>query len=83
MKAILVVDMPESCYECQFQGMGGRDLEILTCSLYHWCVDNPNERPSWCPLKPMPERKPTDFLNYWFNQGWNALHDELAGDEDE
>ena len=33
-------------------------------------------------IKPMPERKPTDFMNYWFNQGWNALHKKIFGEDD-
>ena len=77
MKAILVIDMPESCYECQFQGMGGRDLELLTCSLNRWRVDNPNERPSWCPLKPIvfcEECKYADELGEWSKYDYSCRH---------
>lgn len=89
MKAILVIDMPESCYECQFQGMGGRDLELLTCSLNHWCVDNPNERPSWCPLRPLPSKRKIPFTKTFgtpFNKGkakgWNDCIDAIISDTD-
>ena len=83
MKAILVIDMPESCYYCQFQGMGGRDLELLTCSLNYWRVDNPNERPSWCPLKPMPKKfEAPEIYELWntdseYFNGWNACLEAL------
>ena len=97
MKAILVIDeMPTSCYECQFQGMGGRDLELLTCSLNYWRVDNPNERPSWCPLKPLPtkittatlserEQEKTELFTSMallktYADGWNDCLKEIKGD---
>lgn len=67
MKAMLVIDIDE-----KYIGSFGTDIQFI----------NRKYNCKW-KLKPMPERKPTDFLNYWFNQGWNALHDELVGDEDE
>lgn len=74
-KSILVIDTPESCDECPLRSYS--NLELVCTPMRKGASDVE------CPLKPMPERKPTDFLNYWFNQGYNALHDELVGDEDE
>lgn len=48
-KAILVIDeMPNDCYECNF-----------AIDLCHGTIppqEYYNKRPSWCPLKPMPEK---------------------------
>lgn len=49
MKAVLVIDMPNNCEECKityFQGHG----ESSICYSGDW-----SKRPSWCPLKPLPE----------------------------
>ena len=32
--------------------------------------------------KKMPERKPVNFMNYWFNQGYNACLNEILGEEE-
>ena len=57
MKAILVVDMPEKCEECQFYD---GDCCYAT-GVKKWgglsfrSVDNWKIREEWCPLKPMPK----------------------------
>ena len=69
MKAILVVDMPKSCEDCpctdyMFCYATQKELEI------DWEVN----KPSWCPLKPMPMR------SVWkgdFSDGWNACIEEI------
>lgn len=76
MKAILVIDMPKSCGQCPCVSFKTDKFE---CQWRH--IDNPDTVQTWCPLKPMPERKPEDFMEYWFNRGYNTLHEELFGDE--
>ena len=66
MKAILVIDIDEK-YIDSF----GTEVQLI----------NQKYNCKW-KLKPMPERKPTDFMNYWFNQGWNALHKKIFGEDD-
>ena len=66
MKAILVIDIDE-----KYIGAIGTEIQFI----------NQKYNCKW-KLKPMPERKPTDFMNYWFNQGWNALHEELVGEDE-
>ena len=65
MKAILVIDMPNNCEECNiiyFQGHGERS----TCDSGDW-----SKRPSWCPLRPLPERKDVpEYLET--NRDWEA-----------
>lgn len=62
MKAILIVDIPENCYDCPL------DYDCL-----HGCMgdvrgeietDEPqsyDHRPSWCPLKPLPRITDPDY----------------------
>ena len=51
VKAILIIDMPDSCLNCQlgqFSYLCGATLKNILSYV--------NERPLWCPLKPMPKR---------------------------
>lgn len=58
-KAVLVMDMPKSCGQCNFTDFGADG--ILTCI----CIDDYMEleddmdkrRPDWCPLRELPEKK--------------------------
>lgn len=85
MKAILVTDMPNNCYECP----------IIQNGLDGYCpvggglipFDKYNSRCVECPLKPMPKRmlevlqirneNIVNILNVSFANGWNACLDEL------
>ena len=79
MKAILVLEMPSSCLQCEFS-----IDDDFTC----FCIVNSMEcstvkRPDWCPLKPMPEKK--DEMKacvnsqYSYAVGYNACIDEILG----
>lgn len=75
MKAVLVIDMPNNCEECEiiyFQGHGGS-----ICDSGDW-----SKRPSWCPLKPLPQKVEMDMNEYYegMADGWNACIDELLGE---
>lgn len=50
MKAILVIDMPKNCAECKLMYLQGIGEAI--CNAVDW-----EERPSWCPLRPMPMKR--------------------------
>lgn len=87
-KAILVIDMPEKCKMCQFH-YPARDMYTGAfmggCRLIQtMAIDDPNSKPDWCPLKPMPDRrKGTDYLDTIFqhpafDHGWNACIDEIC-----
>lgn len=78
MKAILVIDLPKNCAECKLESI---------CNEVDW-----EERPSSCPLKPMPQKKNTSKIQgfgysqiMWTNktihqnEGWNDCIDEIAG----
>lgn len=89
MKAVLVVDMPENCEECQFYD---GDCCYAT-GVKKWgglsfrSVDNWKIREEWCPLKSMPKKKGvyqetglmTDVINLT-NVGWNACLDEIQNE---
>lgn len=84
MKAILVLDkMPKSCANCRlkrglFCGENGNSLYD-----YIHYNDKPSDKPDWCPLRPLPERKPKDNsneVNLGFELGWNACLDEILGE---
>ena len=73
-KAILVIDMPEGCTECNC----AIDLCHGTIPSQEWY----KKRPSWCPLRPMPEQMSwghaTDYI-----YGWNDCLDEITGETDD
>ena len=84
MKAILVVDMPKCCGETPCPCWNADDRK-------DWCgatnvtltgCDIEKERPSWCPLKPLPEKK-EPFYDINIQEydiridGWNACLEEL------
>ena len=47
-KAILVIDMPEHCYDCQ--------LRTFDCCNVTGEYAVPTSRPYWCPLRELPQR---------------------------
>ena len=79
MKAILVVDMPDSCFHCpleQYSNQCGANRKNT--------AGNANKRPSWCPLKPMPQKESEkhreeieDWTGLVYSQGWNDCIEEL------
>ena len=80
MKAVLVIDMPNNCEECEityFQGHG----ESSICYSGDW-----SKRPSWCPLRPLPEKKNEvdiygfDLVKNRYAIGWNDCIDAIIGE---
>lgn len=66
-KAVLVIDMPTHCGECP-----------VKCRMR-----GINHVPTWCPLKPIPQKMRTDEDDieedsYW--NGWNDCLDEITGE---
>ena len=75
MKAVLVIDMPKNCAECKLIHLQG--IEESICNVVDW-----EERPSWCPIKPLPETKdigyPNDDYDVGFGDGWDACLKEIT-----
>lgn len=91
MKAILVMDMPSSCLERPI----GKDMSMpietcIKCPFGKCVIDEETRtRPNWCPLKPAPQKQPTemktindDINKLVFNEGYNACIDEILGDKE-
>ena len=94
-KCVLVMDMPKDCCDCRFcreldEGVKAcceimdnpSNSDLCRIIDVHYCM----EKPDWCPLKPMPSKKPTigkesenDIL--CMNAGYNACIDELLKEE--
>lgn len=83
VKAILLVDMPKSCGDCDYMADDG----------YCWIADTEcniswkYKRPAWCPIKPLPEKKDIkSILQYrglaeqYRKEGWNECIDEILGE---
>lgn len=82
-KAVLVMDMPESCWECPCM----KELyEYSICEVKtNVCDEYEHNRPDWCPLRELPERATeltdADDLGVEYVRGtmdgWNACLDEI------
>ena len=87
-KAVLVIDMPESCAKCPLfndvysdmccRGLNNRGIN------YPYPKDFKQD---WCPLKPMPEKYEIDkskcsdpHYEFEYEYGYNACIDEILGD---
>lgn len=91
MKAILVIDMPNSCDECKFE------TEMLNCGK-PMCVATPHRRerieddstrPSWCPLKLLPKQFTLDEILMAKDvktaiemRAYNDYREEITGDSE-
>lgn len=86
-KAVLVMDMPESCFGCNFLYCNA-DAGIDSCQAMEVSriVDSETyEKPEWCPLRELPERKeelPVEKYEFGglgkaFTSGWNTCLDEI------
>ena len=78
-KAILVMDMPKSCYECKLQ-------DWLTCRIAKKC-NTSHSRPDWCPLRELPEKNTKNYSDGYkygkgYQDGYNACIDELLKGEE-
>ena len=94
MKAILVTDMPEKCFNCQLMTddmycKGFTPYTKENVAITKMCVEDyvtlGTKHPN-CPLKPMPRK---NYKKFYFGNidenrfvyGWNACIDEILGEE--
>ena len=84
-KAVLIMDMPESCDVCEFVEENC-SCGILTCinplSEQYGCevTDYIECRADGCPLKPMPDKKNRGEETATWKMGYNACIDEILGE---
>lgn len=78
MKAILVIDMPETCEACPLTEWAGSYCRLVGM----FCAED--ERPSWCPLKPMPKwREVPEYVTTkreLIDWGYDQCIAEILGD---
>lgn len=78
-KAILVMDMPDDCFECNFcVEMAAQDRCVAVGKRIFTIT-----KPDWCPLKPIPEKDEVYYLHEWsagYKKGWNDCVNYVAGE---
>ena len=83
-KAVLVMDMPGSCWECRLNNDYGFCSAVtqrnLSTGPYY------DRRSENCPLRPLPEKKQICFeesdYGHGITKGWNACIDEVIGESE-
>lgn len=85
MKAILVIDMPNNCYDCQYCRFDARKYNFRGCVLtdtdvQDGTIDICKEVHSCCPLKPMPLKRETHV--YWKSVGIGSIPTHEISDYD-
>jgi len=93
MKAILVIDMPSKCKECDLYidyRESASDPGTQFCGWKGYVERyNPDKIPDWCPLRPMPSikkyiqgiAKEKDMSLVGYVDGWNDCLDEIMGEQ--
>lgn len=90
MKAILVIDMPDSCMKCPLKAWDDED-DWIGCHLNvrqtgTWS-EQKADKPLWCPLKPLPKKKTKnkqfslEYAIMWC-RGYNKCIDEILGEQE-
>ena len=94
-KAILVMDMPEACRDCSCKYPSYKDDALYDCAITGKTIPinggRYGEKPNWCPLRELPERKdelPVEKYEFGglgkaFTSGWNACLDEILKERKE
>ena len=89
-KAILILDMPENCFGCNLchiNSDGGED-RCQAFEVSRAVNSETYEKPDWCPLRKLPEKKETHTVlelhsnGRWtegMKAGFNACLDEILG----
>ena len=88
-KVVLIMDMPESCFGCNFCYINSDGEDSCQALEVARPFDSETyEKPAWCPLRELPEKKDTRTTlechsnGKWtegMKAGWNACLDEITG----
>lgn len=82
-KAVLIMDMPECCADCQLADDDPSGLYCVLADDYYDGSDSSEDRASFCPLRELPEKIPELKSGYesidrtLHREGWNACLDEI------
>lgn len=86
-KSAFVMNTPERCVGCHFieNGYTGNGMNkkhvISLCRLNGRKIKNIESKPSWCLLRPLPEKLiKSEEITYWnaIADGWNACIDKIV-----
>lgn len=84
MKSILVIDTPKDCLYCPCFRARDESFNFDDCklALRPLTVDERDNKPNWCPLKPLPQKE--DDLRYFdsYSEGWNDCLDKILGEKE-
>lgn len=91
MKAVLVIDMPNRCSECPLCSKDENywgDIVSAECQMQYkgYLTLNEMEKPTWCPLKPLPQKLKLRIQREWITDydryeiGYNACLDKITGE---
>ncbi len=79
-KAILVIDMPDDCFECNFCVELAAQDRCVAAGKSIFTI----KKPKWCPLKPAPDEMyeggtwtADGYVEDGFPSGWNACLCEI------
>jgi hypothetical protein len=86
-KAVLVMDMPDTCENCTCKYPSYKDDALYDCAITGKTIPinggHYEDRPDWCPLRELPEKIPElksgyeDLSTSIRRVGWNACLDEI------
>lgn len=86
-KAVLVIDIPESCPDCRFFESVWSECYAIS-EQYNRGVMTEEAKPDWCPLRELPEKMKVcgkypqpDGITPSYKVGWNACLDEILKDD--
>ena len=82
-KAVLVIDMPDSCDKCVLKSLGLFNNSF--CKATKEFVGDINTRPSSCPLKELPKFNSTEHVDYAHEaseiNGWNKCLENILEED--
>lgn len=87
-KAVLIMDMPECCADCQLADDDPSGLYCVPADKYYDGEESTEDRASFCPLRELPEKKETTYPqacytnSYWTDEmkaGFNTCLNEMLG----
>lgn len=93
-KGIIVVDIPKCCDQCPIRHPGLARCQITGISTSHTSGGKPmdqKKRPKWCPIKPIPDRKPpstftpSPMIDHYYtayDKGWNDCLDKILKEKE-
>lgn len=87
-KAVLVMDMPNSCDKCPC--FCGYYSDMCCMALNSRTINYPypkDFRQRWCPLKELPEETHNnEYMDEYcdgYDDGWNSLRKKILGEDEE